>query len=343
MVQRRLVLVNGKNIHFQIVGAGPAMVMFHPSPHTSNLLVPLAKEFALDYTVICIDTPGYGKSDFLASPPESLGDYTRVIHEFFKKLGIDRPVLYGSATGAQLAIRYALNYPQNVSHIFLDNAAHFEEGFRNKILKHYFPDLSPKQDGSHLPILWKMVNRMFKYFPWCFAEEKYALNKPPLPKEALHFIAMDFLRAGENYYLAYKMAFLHEKAEHVQQLKVPATIFRWKGSIIKKYIDDLLYHDFPEHIKAVSVPADNVERVNEMIKQIRGKSRDLPGYILPSEFDIEPDFLDEIKGNIPSNKLPAITADGTYLLDTWALLKRDNVGYAPKDLQELMLKWFTTN
>ncbi|WP_298503864.1 alpha/beta hydrolase [uncultured Maribacter sp.] len=341
MEKRRWVTVGNLKVHYYIMGDGPALVMFHPSPHSGELLLPLAKELAFDYTVICVDTPGYGKSDRLNVDPTSLSDYTEVLHIFFKEIEVEQPLLYGSATGAQLAIRYALDYPNEVSHIFLDNAAHFNDNLRAAILRHYFPDLTPVINGSHLRQVWVMVNRMFQYFPWCFAESEYALNRPQLPKEALHMIALDFLKAGGIYHLAYKAAFLHEKGEYVQQLKVPTTIFRWKGSIIKKHIDDLLAFDFPEHVEAVSIPEGHTERNLEMIKLIRSKKEGVLNYQQPEKFSQEPEIKSVIKGKIPNRKIPKISADGLHFFEAWEILKRENPNFSAQEIQNLMVKWFT--
>ncbi|WP_121065058.1 alpha/beta fold hydrolase [Maribacter vaceletii] len=328
-------------MNFYILGAGPALVMFHPSPHSAELLLPLAKELALDYTVICVDTPGYGKSDALPNTPNNLSDYTKVLHDFFKKMGIELPILYGSATGAQLAIRYALDFPNEVSHIFLDNAAHFNEVLRKRILKHYFPDLTPEINGSHIRKIWEITNKMFQFFPWCFNEEEYALHRPQVPKEVLHTIALDFFKAGENYFLAYKTAFMHEKAEYVQQLKVPTTIFRWKGSIIKKYIDDLLAFEFPSCVETVSIPEGHAERNIEMIKQLRSKVNGLPNYNLPDAFNIEPNEKEKSIGLIPRKDIPNILENGSHFMEAWILLKKYNPELNAVELQNLMIDWFT--
>ena len=343
MIRRREVILDNKIINFYILGAGPALVMFHPSPHSAELLLPLAKELALDYTVICVDTPGYGKSDALSNKPMELGNYTAVFHTFFNKLNIELPVLYGSATGAQIAIRYALDYPKEVSHIFLDNAAHFNEDLRARILKHYFPDLTPELSGSHIRKVWEMTNKMFQYFPWCFNEEEYALNRPQLPKEVLHSIALDFLKAGKDYYLAYETAFKHEKAEYVQELKVPTTIFRWKGSIIKKYIDDLLAFEFPSCVESISIPEGHAERNIEMIKQLRSKSKGLSNYTLPNEWNVELINRKKVAGLLPRQDLPNVLENGSHLMEAWVVLKKHNPEFNALELQNLMIEWFTTS
>ncbi len=343
LIINKYVYVGKLRIHVQILGKGPAIVLFHPSPHSSAMLLPLAKELATHYTAICVDTPGYGLSDPLPKPPESIEDYTQVFDDLFKKLNIKKFALYGSATGAQIAIRYALNYPDKVSHIFLDNAAHFDDHLRKEILKHYFPDLKPKMDGRHLQVLWNMVSNISQYFPWCFQTEEYKLNTPKLPKEILHHITMDFLKAGENYHYAYKAAFDHENARNVQQLKVHTTIFRWEGSIILKYIDTLLSFNFPEHIQSVSTSENALRRRKEMADFINKKASENTNYIVPKDVGIIADVKNDIRSSFekPEQTPPEINEDGSYLLNAWSEIKKQNTNLKPKEIQSNIIEWYT--
>ncbi len=322
-----------------MLGNGPALVLFHPSPHTSEILLPLAEKLCDHYTVFAIDTPGYGKSEHLSVAPNTLKDYTSFLNKCFKAMDIKKPSIYGSATGAQLAIRYALEYPEDVSNLFIDNSAHFDDNFCNSILERYFPDLNPQKDGSHLPQVWRMVSQMFQYFPWCFTEEKYALHRPQLPASILNVIAMDFLRAGGNYHIAYRLAFKHERAKYVQALKVPTTIFRWNGSIIKDYIDDLLVFDFPSHIKPLFINGGPDERMQVLTDYIAGEATSHETYKVSKE-------IEHFKASAPIsyNKieaLPDIASDGMHLIKTWELLIARNPNLDAEALQSCLIDCYS--
>ncbi|MEM8890479.1 MAG: hypothetical protein AAGD28_21055, partial [Bacteroidota bacterium] len=192
-------------------------------------------------------------------------DYMPIFHELFAGLGLRKFAIYGSATGAQLAIRYGLTYPKEVEHIFLDNAAHFTDEQYEKIMENYFPDLSPQYDGSHLVKMWNIVRDMFRYFPWYMRDESFKLNLPPLPAAVYHRVAMDFLQAGANYNLAYKAAFAHERVANVKSLKVPATVFKHKASIVLPYIKQLIDHpSFPSKVEVIETPPAPLERNDRM-------------------------------------------------------------------------------
>ncbi len=341
MNRSKYVRVRGKRLHLQVLGAGPALVLMHPSPHTSELLMPLATELSSKFTTICIDTPGYGKSDDLGFEPNSLEDYTEFLHEAFTELNLVRPFLYGSATGAQLAVRYALNYPNEVAHVFLDNSAHFGDDLRARILENYFPDLTPKVDGSHLTKVWQIVSQIGLYFPWCFTTEEYALNRPQMPKELRHYIAKDFLIAGANYDHAYRVAFLHEKGEYVQMLKVPTTIYNWKGSIIADYIDALVSFKMPTNVKEVKLPEGKEERntrmTQHMMTKSSGKACEIKNVLNPEDCDLPT----KINYQIPKGARPAISDDGTYLRIAWGNLVEVNPDLTPEEIQTSLINWYS--
>ena len=332
------VFVAKKKVHFKVLGKGPALVLLHPSPHNSNMMLPLAKELASHYTVFCMDTPGYGASDALEAPPKDLLAYTELMQGAFKALGLTSLSLYGSATGAQLAIRYGLENPDNVNHVFLDNAAHFDDTLRAEILEHYFPDLTPQLDGQHLSRLWEIVSHLFLYFPWCFKSPKYALGREQLPASVLHTIAMDFLRAGGTYDWAYKAAFEHERAAYVQQLNVPTTIFRWNNSIITKYVDDLLNFDFPPNVSTFKIDGGATERMQSMTQYMKDKATGATFLDLPDTFEpnVKKDTIAYKTGN---EQYPAVSADGKYLNRAWEILIMNNPELNARDIQSCLLDW----
>ena len=283
---KRFISVENQTVHFRMAGKGMPIVLLHASPSSSKMLVPLMLELSKKYRVIAPDIPGLGLSQPLEIPFQDCKEYASFFKKFFDHFGLRKFAIYGTATGAQIAIRYALEYREQVSQLYLDNSAHFADNQRDRILENYFPDLTPQYDGSHLMKMWTMVRDLFVFFPWCWAKDEFRLNMPMPPAMVLNMVAMDFLQAGNNYDRAYRAAFQHEKAEHVQELKVPTTIFNWEGSIIRPYIEALLKFDLPDNIKVIETPADRVLRQVKMVECIfenssgRGEVSDTLGSIL---------------------------------------------------------------
>lgn len=314
--------INNQQIHFIKAGKGAPIVLFHASPQSAKMLSPFIQLLSQHFTVIAPDTPGYGESDPLKRTPKSLSAYCKFFHQFFKKLGLKKVAIYGTATGAQLAIRYGLLYPNKVSHLYLDNAAHFTEEQRKEILKDYFPDISPKYDGSHLLTVWTMVRDLFVFFPWCFATKQHRLKVPFLPASVLHQIALQYFQAGDHYALAYKAAFDHERAENIQGLKVPTSLFFWQGSIIKPYVKQLINQELPTTVKVKKIPADPSNRYELMRKHIINSYEGTDTSVDASAVTLQSKYK---SSTIPAfiKKLPPLIPDenGAYLINAWFYLR----------------------
>jgi pimeloyl-ACP methyl ester carboxylesterase len=271
-MQRKIINIDDVHIHYRELGNGPLLLLLHPSPRSGKMMEPLMNVLAANFTVIAPDTPGYGFSDSLPSKPNSLYDYIPYLHEFVRHLlrknlsldSDDTVMLYGTATGAQLAIAFALTHPSMVGHLFLDNVAHFEDAERNEILQNYFPDLQAKADGSHLQILWQHLCDSTQFFPWYAKTEATRIGSTMPPAQVLQAMAMEYQLAGDDYALAYRFAFEHERAEKVQALQVPSTIFKWLGSPILQHTERLLQHNLPSNVAVVQTPALLAERYNAM-------------------------------------------------------------------------------
>lgn len=269
-MKRAIIKVDGIDIHIKKVGEGFPLVLLHASPSSSAMFTDMAEILKNHFTVIMPDTPGYGLSDSLPISGETeISSYMPYFHKLFKQMGLNKFAIYGTATGAQLAIRYGLTYPKQVEHLFLDNAAHFNDDQYQIIKEKYFPNLRPRYNGRHLLRMWTVVRDMFRYFPWFQQAEDSKLTVPPLPASFYHKIAMEFLQAGKGYVVAYEAAFGHEHAKNVQDLQVPATIIRHETSIVLPFIDQLLAHTFPANIRTLKTSGAPATRYAEMLAHMQ--------------------------------------------------------------------------
>lgn len=263
-VTRRIARAGGLHWHWREAGSGPLVVLLHPSPRSGAMYEAFLTQLAGHCRAVAPDTPGYGASDALPAPPQSLADYVPALHALLQQLrhgdSAAPVVLYGSATGAQLAIAYALRHPHDVAHLVLDNAAHFDADERARIVARYFPDLTPRADGSHLGAAWQMSAQMMEFFPWFAADDAHRIAPGPPPAAVVDASVRELLAAGPRYADAYRAAFDHERAEHVQALTVPTTLLRWQGSILLRHIDRLLAHPLPPNVAVLDVPAPPLQR-----------------------------------------------------------------------------------
>lgn len=266
MIERHLRQIDGMYLHYRMAGGvgGVPLVLLHPSPRNSAMFEPMMHMLQDKFHLIAPDTPGYGGSDPLPNLPASIADYLPSLRSLLLQTAGPRFMLYGSATGAQLAIAYANAHPDDVVHLFLDNAAHFDPPEREQIVGGYFPDLKPSADGCHLQRAWEMAWQMTQFFPWFQNDEAHRISQRiPAPAE-VQTLAMEFLAAGPHYDSAYRAAFEHERAQNVQALKVPTTLFRWLGSVLLRHIDALLAQPLPANLRVVETPLTMPERYAAM-------------------------------------------------------------------------------
>jgi len=334
-IQKYQIKIGQQTIHFRSAGKGMPLILLHASPSSSKMFETFISILADHFWVIAPDTPGYGYSQPLVNDFKSMKDYAYFFQDFFEKLGLEKISIYGTATGAQIGIRYALEFPQNVAHLFLDNAAHFTEVQEAAILESYFPDLSPKIDGSHLTSLWKIVNGLFQYFPWNIPTPENRLSIPMPSPFILHQVAKDFIQAGANYDMAYRAAFDHERATYVQALKVSTTLFNWEASIIRLYLKQLIEAMLPSNVQVEAIPADRTERLKRMTGIIKDTYQD--GTI----YSVIPTFKRSNETKLELDNLPILQAEATgqYLLDAWKYLVTNSSNKTLKQIQQSFKNW----
>jgi len=244
------------DLHYRVAGKGPALFLLHPSPLSSDFMQPLMSRLASRATVIAVDTPGYGASSRLKNDAGSLSIYVNTLMRFVDALGLEKYAIYGSATGAQIAIEAAKTDKDRVSGILLDNAAAFTDEQRAAITEGYFPDLIPREDGSHLAAVWQVAHDSMLFFPWHQRVEDNRIAPALGPVEAMQANTMGYLEAGPDYHVAYRAAFENERAERLMAVEVPVTVIRWQGSILKKYTSQLDDFSWNENVRMAACDAD---------------------------------------------------------------------------------------
>ncbi len=147
----RTVLAGQRTIGYRRFGDGAPIVMLHASPRSSAALLPLGLRLASRFTVFALDTPGFGWSDPLPIPRPDALDYAAAMIEAFDALGLDRVPVYGSHTGAAIAVAAAVSYPQRVACLALDGYAIFSP--QEQADSGQLPDTHHATLGWHAPRL----------------------------------------------------------------------------------------------------------------------------------------------------------------------------------------------
>lgn len=117
---RRVAVADGVALNVATAGTGTPIVLLHGFPQTHLMWRHVAADLALDHTVICPDTRGYGASD---KPAEAGADtYSKRtmgadVVALAQALGHERFALVGHDRGALVAFRAALDHPSAITHL----------------------------------------------------------------------------------------------------------------------------------------------------------------------------------------------------------------------------------
>lgn len=234
-------------LHVREAGSGAPILCLHPSPLHAGFLAPQISALAqAGRHAIGVDTPGYGASDPLPHAA-SLDDYADALLALADGAGLGAFGVYGNATGAQIALALAKRAPGRVGRLVLDNCGHFDPALRAQWEPHYFPDLTPQPDGSHLPRIWEMCRHQMTRFPWHLDDG--APDRPAPPADALQAMTLAFLMAGADYDRAYRIAFHAEDVTSFDGLTVPTVLIDWESSVVRAQGQALIDQGLPSCVR----------------------------------------------------------------------------------------------
>jgi len=212
MITRHYLTVGNRRVHYRRAGQGPAIVLLHASPVSSEVFEEvhfpiLAKEF----TVIAIDTPGQGFSDRLElGRQERIEDLADALAETLEILGVEHCAVYGRHTGASIAVEYARRFPKRTSLAITDGFPLFSAAVRDEYLSKYLADIVPDWAGSHMLWWWFRYREQHVFWPWNKHEGANRADQDVPNLDFLQRGTREILVAGNTYQKPYAAAFLHE-------------------------------------------------------------------------------------------------------------------------------------
>lgn len=109
------------NIFIRRAGSGPTVLLLHGFPETHLMWRDVAPLLAQDFTVVCADLRGYGRSACPPSSPDHAPYSKRAMAKdmvsVMSKLGFDRFSIAGHDRGGRVAYRLALDHGDRVERL----------------------------------------------------------------------------------------------------------------------------------------------------------------------------------------------------------------------------------
>ena len=185
-------------VHFRTVEAAaslPVLVLLHQSPLSSETYERALPDLASWCRPFALDTPGYGGS---SPAPEGweIADYAAAVWTCADALGAQKAMLAGRATGSLFALEAALARPERTLGLVLYGYPAYTAEERAHRLAHHAPPNPPKDDGSHLKVIW---DRIKGEYPWMD------------PRLAMLSIR-GYMMAGEDFASSYRAVWRHDPA-----------------------------------------------------------------------------------------------------------------------------------
>lgn len=266
MVTRHFKNISGLTIHYREKRNFLAIpvVMLTSTPQCSSTLEPLIEILGTDFRVVAPDMPGCGPSETGRSFQPAMADYLSLYGQIINDLLGKRFMLYGRNTAAQFAMAFANAYPEQILYLFLDDFFFFDDAERSQILSKCHVDLSPRLDGGHLSEAWRLSKQFLRFFPWFESGSAHEYRQSqPTPAE-IDLISRALLESGPHFADSCRVAFNHARVENLTTLRVPATVFRRKGSYFTQFIDRISPHGIPSNI-VVSELKEQADEANHQI------------------------------------------------------------------------------
>ena len=132
-VAYKTVRVDNLDVFYREAGPkdGPVLLLLHGVPTSSRMYQRMLESSLTNkYRLIAPDYPGFGHSSW-PSPKDfsyTFDHLTQVMEDFTKQLGVEHYVLFLHDYGGPVGMRMAVNRPEKVEAIIIQNAVSHEEG-----------------------------------------------------------------------------------------------------------------------------------------------------------------------------------------------------------------------
>jgi len=239
-IRRGFVDVPGGQVHYRTAGAGATpLVMLHASPGSAKQLEGLIAPLAAHRRVVALDTRGNGDSTPLSIDSPTIHDFAAATIAALDALDLGHCDLYGTHTGASIAMEVALAAPRRVRRLVLDGMGLYGAQEQDELLRTYAPAIVPDLEARHLMWAWHFCRDQFLFWPW-FKRDAANARGVGLPSAAaLQAMVLEVLKALGSYHMSYRAAFRHPKRERLALLRVPTLACCPADDMLRPHLDEM--------------------------------------------------------------------------------------------------------
>ena len=128
------------SLHYNSYGNGEPLILLHGNGENSDYFVHQIDYFAASYHVFAVDTRGHGQSP-RGTAPFTIRQFADDLQGLMQEHNLEKAIILGFSDGANIAMSFALNYPERVRALILNagnlNVWGLEASTRRKIAKRY--------------------------------------------------------------------------------------------------------------------------------------------------------------------------------------------------------------
>ncbi len=226
-ISRQFCQVGGQWLHYRRMGQGPAVLLMHQTPQSSQTLEPLMRLLAPHGTAIAVVTPGFGQAEPLPQAHWSMAMLADRMAQLLDALGIDQVSVCGQHTGAAIGAELARRHPGRVRALALDGLPLFNAQEQASILPHQLYRFVPQPDGTHLMWAWSRFRDGWMFFPWSQRDLAHRRQLDfPEPGLIHSWQIMELLRSRESHLRIYPGVFAWDGADAMRAINQPC----WVGT-----------------------------------------------------------------------------------------------------------------
>lgn len=253
-------------MHYRMAGDGDSCVVaLLAGPFSSSLLTPLLLELGGNHTVLAPDYIGQGDS-CRSTQDTTIARAAAEIDEVTRELGWSRYSIYGTQTGAGVALEAAIAFPDRVKSVVIDSCSMQHASERVEHRARYFPTVAPDVWGSHLFQVWNILKDGEVFWPWYRPEGASAKESTSTGLGRLHDSVICTLRSRTT--PVYKSMSSYEARNRVSEVHQPVLFVTGPKDIFKNYMPEakrlapsnFTFLDVPATVWAAKAEPENIKK-----------------------------------------------------------------------------------